>query len=144
LNNRTNVCVVIKTSIRYLSLSIHIDNQALKAAAGVWPLNPERPDYDLITDIRAKIRQLPITIHWQWVEGHQDNTSSKLDKWAKANVMADHLAKAFWNQLNSSGHTPAPLRFGDEGWSIHFQGQKLNRLDKTSLYQSITDPASFE
>jgi hypothetical protein len=38
------------------SITFGLDgNQALKAAAGDWPLNPERPDYDLITDIRAKI-----------------------------------------------------------------------------------------
>jgi hypothetical protein len=91
-------------------------NQALKAAAGDWPLNPERPDFDLITDIRAKIRRLPIQVHWKWVEGHQDDnkSSSSLNKWAKANIMADNLAKALWNHLNQSGHTPNPQRFGDE------------------------------
>jgi hypothetical protein len=74
------------------------------------------------------------------VEGHQDDdTSTALDEWAKANVMTDNMAKAFWNHLNHSGHSPKIQRFGDEGWALHFQGRKLNKIDKAALYSSITD-----
>jgi hypothetical protein len=95
-------------------------------------------------DIRAKIQKLPISVHWKWVGGHQDNNSSTLDEWAKANVMVDHIAKAFWNHLSGSGHTPAPLQFGNKAWAIHFQGQKLNPMGNAKLYQSSTDPSAKE
>jgi ribonuclease HI len=126
------------------SITFGLDgNQALKAAAGDWPLNPERPDFDLITDIRAKLRKLPIQVHWKWVKGHQDDRSDPvLDKWAKANIMADNLAKAYWNHLNRSGHVALPQRFGDEAWAIHFRGKKLNRMDKTAIYKAIMDPTT--
>jgi hypothetical protein len=66
------------------SITFGLDGrQALLAAAGDWPLNPERPDFDLITDIRVKLRKLPVTVHWKWVEGHQDDDkTSHLDEWA--------------------------------------------------------------
>jgi hypothetical protein len=126
------------------SITFGLDGiQALRAAAGNWPLNPEPPDFDLITDIRAKLKRLPIWVHWKWAEGHQDyDHSSVLDEWAHANIMADNLAKAFWNHLNQSGHTLAPLRLGDEAWVLHFQGQKLNCVNKAALYHAIHDPTA--
>jgi hypothetical protein len=104
------------------------------------PLNPERLDFDLIMDIRAKIKKLPISVKWKWVEEHQDNdTSLTLDEWAKANIMTDNMAKAFWNHLNQIGHVASPQRFGDEGWAIYFHDRKLNRVDKKALYKPITE-----
>jgi hypothetical protein len=84
------------------SITLGLDGrQALLAAAGDWPLNPARPNFDLITDIRAKVKSLPVSVKWKWVEGHQDDDqSSHLDEWAKANILVDNIAKAFWNHLN--------------------------------------------
>jgi hypothetical protein len=128
------------------SITFGLDGrQALLAAAGDWPLNPERPDFDLITDIRAKLRKLPVKVSWKWVEGHQDDDkASLLDEWAKANILVDNIAKAFWNHLNRSGHEPAPQRLGDEAWAIHFHGRKLNRMDKSALYHAIMGPPTKE
>ena len=97
------------------------------AASEDWPLGPERPDYDLLTDIRAKVLQLPISVHWKWIKGHQDGVHSHgtLDEWAKANIYVDNVAKAYWNHLNNTGYSPSPQRFGDESWSISFQGKKI-------------------
>jgi hypothetical protein len=90
-----------------------------------------------------KIKKLPIKVCWKWAEGHQDDDhSSLLDEWALVNIMADQLAKAFWNHLNQTEHTPTPLRLGDEAWAIHFHGRKLNQIDKTALYHSIRDPTA--
>ena len=47
--------------------------QALLEAAGDWPLSPKRADYDMLFDIREKIRHLPITVNWRWIKGHQDD-----------------------------------------------------------------------
>ena len=128
------------------SITLGLDGQqALLAAAGDWPLNPERPDFDLITDIRTKLKKLPISVKWKWVEGHQDDDkSTHLDEWAKANILVDNMAKAYWNHLNHGDHTPAPQRFGDEAWALHYQGNKLNRLDKAALYHAIMEPTAKE
>jgi hypothetical protein len=76
-------------------------------------LSPARPDYDLLTDIRAKVLGLPIKVHWKWIKGHQDDGPSHdpLDEWARANIYMDSMAKAYWNYLNQTGHCPFPQRF---------------------------------
>jgi hypothetical protein len=60
-------------------------DQALKAAAGASPLKAAQADYDLIKDIRVKIKALPITITWIWIKGHQDDNGNfqHLDSWAQ-------------------------------------------------------------
>jgi surfactin synthase thioesterase subunit len=70
-------------------------------ASGDWPLSPSRADFDMLTDIRAKIKRLPITVRWRWIKGHQDDAVSydDLDDWAKANVLVDNVAKAYWNRF---------------------------------------------
>ena len=79
------------------------------------------------------------------MEGHQDDDkSTHLDEWAKANILVDNMAKAFWNSLNKAEHTPNPQRFGDEAWAIHYQGYKLNRMDKAAMYHSIMEPTAKE
>ena len=116
--------------------------QAMIAASEAWPLSPERPDYDLLTDIRSNVSRLPITVHWKWIKGHQDDFQGPLDEWARANIYMDSMAKAYWNYLNNTGHCPSPQRFGDEAWSISFQERKLSRLDKNPLYNAIMEPVS--
>ena len=45
-------------------------------------------------DIKAKVAKLPITIKWQWIEGHQDDhlPFHLLNPLAQDNVLADSLA----------------------------------------------------
>jgi ribonuclease HI len=113
----------------YEDLQAAAGYQALQAATGNWPLNPERPNFDLIMDIRAKIKKLPISVKWKWVKGHQDNNPSlTLDKWVKANIMTDNMTKASWNHLNQTGHVASPQQFGDKGWALYFHDRKLNRV----------------
>jgi hypothetical protein len=91
-------------------ITIGLDGkQAMIAASEDWPLSPARPVYDLLTDIGAKVRGLPIKIHWKWIKGHQDDGPShaSLDEWAQANVYMDSMAKAYWNYLNDTGHCPS-------------------------------------
>jgi hypothetical protein len=137
------VCMV--HDIHTGSITIGLDSkQAMIAASEDWPLSPARPDYDLFTDIRAKVRGLPIKIHWKWIKGHQEEGPShaSLDKWAQANIYMDSMAEAYWNYLNDTGHCPSPQRFEDENWSISFQDNTLSRVDKKTLYDAIMEPTS--
>jgi ribonuclease HI len=104
--------------IQACSITIGLDEkQALLEAAGDWPLSPKRADYDMLFATRAKLRRLPITVNWRWIKGHQDNDVkfANLDNWAKANLLVDNLAKAYWNHLCSIEHELQPQRFRDEG-----------------------------
>jgi hypothetical protein len=138
------VCMV--HDIHTGSTTIGLDReQAMIAASEDWPLSPARPDYyDLLTDIRAKVRGLPIKVHWKWIKGHQDGGPShaSLDEWAQANIYMDSMAKAYWNYLNDTGHCPSPQRSEDENWSISFQDNKLSRVDKKPLYDAVMEPTS--
>jgi hypothetical protein len=137
------VCLV--HDIHTGSITIGLDGeQAMIAASEDWPLSPAHPDYNLLTDIRAKVRGLPIKINWKWIKGHQDDGPShaSLDEWAQANIYMDIMAKAYWNYLNDNGHCPSPQRFEDENWSISFQDNKLSRVDKKPLYDAILELTS--
>jgi hypothetical protein len=113
--------------------------QALKTVEGLWPLNAEQPDFDLLCDIRSKIQQLPITLTWQWIEGHQDDDKQfhELDPLSQDNVLADSLAKAYLNHLIRQQYEPTTQRFGDEGWSVRIEGVKLARVNVSGLYKAV-------
>ena len=114
-------------------------DQALIQASGDWPLSPSQADFDMLHDIREKIRRLPITIHWKWIEGHQDDHAqySDLDEWAQANILVDNVAKAYWNHLCATNQTSGAARLGDEGWSLSVADGKIGWFDKRKLYNAI-------
>ena len=109
------------------TITIALDGeQALKKSSSEWPLSPNDADFDLLTDIRAKIRKLPIKPKWQWIEGHQDDHRPihHLDPLAQDNIMADALAKHQLNECGIIGFNPTPQRFGTATW-----GSAWARLD---------------
>jgi hypothetical protein len=113
--------------------------QALLKASSTWPLSPQDTDFDLLCDIRRKILKLPVTIKWQWIEGHQDDhvSFSKLSGLAQDNVSADSIAKLLLNSCGEAGYQPTSQRFGDEGWSLFAQGVKVSKLDYRRLYTAM-------
>jgi hypothetical protein len=94
--------------------------QAMKEAFGDLPLDPSRPDYDMLQHVRGMILASPLTFTARWIESHQDNSKSaaQLDQWGRLNVECDGLAKGFWN-TNSEAHTWSPnIQSGYEKWSL--------------------------
>lgn len=130
----------VKCKITKGSVKIGLDGeQAMKAAGGSWPLKYEQADYDLIKDIRNKIKALPIQITWQWIEGHQDDNEDfqRLDTWAQRNIQCDSLAKLFWNHCNRLRIRPPNQILGNEGWTFWFNGSKRSRIHKANLYSEL-------
>ena len=122
------------------SITMALDGQqALLKSRSMWPLSPTDKDFDLLTDIRKKISKLPITLHWEWIEGHQDDHTAyhQLSPLAQDNVIADGIAKDHMNKILHDGYSPSPQRFGDEGWSVSIQGRKLSHLDHHDLYKHM-------
>ena len=77
-------------------VEIALDSQlALNQASESEYLCASQTSFDILQDIRGRLRQLPIDIKWKWVEGHQDKKGKKLDWWAKQNQKVDLSAKDF-------------------------------------------------
>jgi hypothetical protein len=130
-------CICSAHGVLSGAIEVGLDgDQAMKACSGLWPLKADQVDFDLLQDIRAKIKHSPLVWHWRWIEGHQDDKTpfEALDRWAQLNVICDGLAKAFWNNCVSSHSWLPNHAFGDENWSVWIDGKKLSRLDKTKLY----------
>jgi hypothetical protein len=111
-------------------------DQARKEAFGAWPLDPSRPDFDMLVHIRGMIKVSPLTFSSRWIEAHQDDSQSftMLDRWGKLNVECDGLAKGFWN-TNALAKTWAPsITFGFEKWALWIDKKKLSKVDKKKLY----------
>jgi hypothetical protein len=122
------------------SVQIGLDgDQALKVAAGTWPLKVAQADYNLIRDIRAKIKALPITITWKWIKGHQDDNDNfqYLDSWAQRNIQCDSLAKIYWNRCMQSKKQLPNQKLGDNGWTFWFNKRKHSPVEKCDLYSEM-------
>jgi hypothetical protein len=120
------------------SIEVGLDGeQAMKACSGEWPLSASQADYDLLQDLRAKIARSPLTWHFRWIEGHQDDKIAfdLLDRWSQLNVICDGLAKVFWNHCSVNKLWVENQAFGDENWSVWIEGKKLSHLDKQKLYE---------
>jgi ribonuclease HI len=127
----------LKFKIQEGSVQIGLDgDQALKAAAGTWPLKAGQADYDLIKDIRAKIKALPITITWKWIKGHQDDNEDfrHLDSWAQCNIQCDSLAKLYWNHCLQMNKRLPNQKVGNNGWTLWFNARKRSHVEITNLY----------
>ena len=64
------------------TITIGIDcTGAMNWAKSDFPLRSFQPSFDILQDIRERLEMLPITVHWRWVEGHQDDNTPyhKLD-----------------------------------------------------------------
>jgi hypothetical protein len=110
--------------------------QAMKEAFGHWPLDPGRPDYDMLQHIRGMITASPLTFLSRWIASHQDDNVplALIDHWGQLNVECDSLAKSFWN-TNAQARSWRPnLQFGFEKWSLWIANEKLSRIDKKRLY----------
>jgi hypothetical protein len=129
-----------KFRIQSGGIEIGLDGQqALIAASEDWPLNIAQPDYDLLKDIRSKIKKLPLTITWHWIKGHQDDDVDyeNLDSWAKNNVQADTMAKLYWNHCEKIGKRLPNHEFSDEGWTYRYNLRKRSRFTKQGLYEEL-------
>jgi hypothetical protein len=98
-------------------------------------LSTRSKSFDLLSAIRHKIRNLPITVNSHWVKGHQDNFAlhpSRLDLWATLNIEMDSLAKLFWE--DSFNRPTRQHRIHDETHFVSVRGDKICGSLATSLY----------
>jgi hypothetical protein len=130
-------CVCEAHGISEGAIEIGLDgDQAMKAVANDWPLDPGCPDYDLLQHVRGLIKASKLKISFRWIASHQDNhkTLAQLDRWELLNVECDGLAKGFWNSCALARSWPGSLQLGHEKWSLWIDGKKLSTIDKDRVY----------
>ena len=80
------------------AVTIAFDGKAALDAAsspsGCRTLSVSQPCFDYLQVIHNRLASLPITVHWQWVHGHQrERGITDVDWWGEMNNVADTLAK---------------------------------------------------
>ena len=98
---------------------------------------PSAPDFDLINSIRRRVKQLPITIHWEHVKGHQrqghhsqplpPGQAQRESRWL-CQAALPKLPHCGECQTTNLGVSPSP--------SIS-KGKKLSKFDPKHLYDEI-------
>jgi len=121
------------------SVTIGLDGQQAMNYAAQWHLPPSStPSFDLIHAIHDLKRNLPISLKWHWVKGHQDDTKSKhdLDIWSQTNILVDAKAKSYLNTLKRQQFQPRPLQL-TTGWNLRMGNELLAHFDMDRVYPHV-------
>ena len=133
--------IIQKYNITSGAITIALDGEsALDQAESEKPLRISQPDFDLLQDIRARIKSLPISVKWRWVEGHQEEKGKQLDWWGKQNKKVDLKAKAFLRKCKQKRRLHRPVRLLYEKWALYVNGVKQSKIDNDSLYATLFAP----
>ena len=106
--------------------------------------DPKKASYDMICDIRVKMKLLPMSLSFQWIESHQDDYTDYdlLDPLAQDNVDMDRSAKMWRSKVEeTNGHLPGQ-RLLHEGSFIRIKGNKYANLDPTTIYAALFEDKS--
>jgi hypothetical protein len=136
-------CVSEAHDISSGAVKIGLDGeQAMKAVADTWPLDPGDPVNDLLQHVRGQIAALPLTITFRWIASHQDKqkTISQLDRWEQLNVECGGLAKSYWNTCALARLWPGSLQFGHKKWSLWIEGKTFSTVEKARVYEYTYTP----
>ena len=118
------------------SITIALDGKsALDIASADAPMKIERPDFDLLQDIRTRLSILPITINWRWVEGHQDKKGKSMDWWALQNKKLDLNAKSYLRKCKNAKREHRPVLLLYKKWALYVNGIKNSKIDKNHSMQ---------
>jgi hypothetical protein len=112
--------------------------QAMKEAFGDWPLDPSRPNYNMLQHIRGMISSSPLKLTSRWIKSHQDDNKSlaKIDRWGPLNVECDGLAKCYWNTITLTNVCVLSMQCGFENWSLWIANRMMSQVEKTNFTRS--------
>jgi hypothetical protein len=125
------------------AIKIGLDgDQAMRAVADNWPLDPGNSNYNLLQHVRGQIKALLLTITFCWIASHQGKhkTFSQLDCWEQLNVECNGLAKSYWNTCALARLWPGSLQFSHEKWSLWIEEKKILTAEKARLYEYTYGP----
>ena len=94
-------CVEVIVKIYKLCIgliTIALDGEsALYQSDSEWPLSIDRSSFDYIQVIQNIIKELPISVKFHWVEGHQKENGLTLDWWTQSNDYVMAKQKSFFS-----------------------------------------------
>ena len=86
--------IVKKFKIDSGSIEIGLDGKSFKdQAEEAYFLKMHQSSFDIILDIRRRVKDLPINIKWRWIRGHAREKGFRTNWWHLMNEKVDALAK---------------------------------------------------
>ena len=105
------------------------DNEsAIWKAFGTTAITTGDSAFDILRVIHHQLEISPVTWRYRHVKGHQDDEEGiTLDEWARANILADARAEAYWGRKYGDGSRarPQPPIMQDEGWRVSMDGKTV-------------------
>ena len=130
--------IVKKFNIRSGSIEIGLDGESAKdQAEDDFFLKIHQPSFDIILDIRRRIKELPINIKWRHIKGHAKQKGLPQDWWTQMNDKMDTLAKAYMTDQLNKNREHYTVRLWHEKWAFYVFGNKLSCINKKSIYEFL-------
>ena len=116
------------------------NNAALRNCFGPEEPDTSTPCFHMVKRIRNEIKQSPFTWIGKKVKAHQDDDKNyeDLDSWAKANVIADKVAK---NHLKRIQNKPRQIHHmkESEGWTVALNGSTVTSKFEKKIIAHCTE-----
>ena len=118
-----------------------VDNlAALRNCFGDEEPDTNTPCFHMVKRIRAEIKESPFKWIGKKVKAHQDEkkTYSELTSWEKANVVADEIAKKYWEQIQDKPRTVHQTTSA-VGWTIRIKNKVLTTNFEKKIINHCTE-----
>ena len=133
------------------SVNLACDNQStLYVFEPDFIPDPSKNSFDLVNCLWHLIKECPVCLLPEHVEGHKIDTTSRenLTRMEILNDEMDAMAKEIWKIIKQSGHSmkPPQLQVYKEGWSIwqRSTSTKLHSPHPSVLHPILADQAALD
>ena len=137
--------IVKKFKITSGSIEIGLDGESAKdQAEDDYFLKIQQSSFDIILDIRRRVKELPINIKWRWIKGHAREKGFRLNWWHLMNEKMDTLAKKFMKKQIDNNKERYTVRLWYEKWAFYVNGNKLANVNKNAIYEYLYGVETLE
>ena len=98
---------------------------------------------DLLCEVQSRTRDLPISVTWKWIKGHQKlSANSAPEAWD--NIDCDRRAKQYARTLIRNNMTSNPCHNKHKGWSFRVKNEEWGWIDRNELYNHLYSPTAMD
>ncbi len=121
------------------SIVIYLDgHSAMTQSRDVLLANPSNRSFDLLQEIDTRVRELPCTIDWRWVKGHDDLADTS--PWeTRMNHLCDSLAKRRLKEYSEHYDMPPQWQENPVGWGVQLGDRRLSSISRMPIYDWVID-----
>lgn len=130
--------IVAKYNIVKGKVTIGCDCQgAISAVSNIFWISTRWNNFDLLKRIQNEVKSSVVHFDFHKVKAHQDEVKpyDELDRWEKANIKADFLAKQFLTQLRAPAVQYASTE--KSGWMIQLNGELITKNIKERIRSHV-------